>query len=582
MTISIHDRVKLIKGEAALETGDPDGYDVPPHGITHNESGSDPIPGKLLDPQNADELQGVPVADTTPAAGQALVFDGTEWAPTTETLQSVLDGGSTATLESSLAAELAESVELYNTATSGTGAGAKFQRVVKSIRGGITRISTLLVESLTGANPKSKLEIDCGVTNMKARMEIGSTQATGSIEQPYSMLEVDKYNTLKAISKVRWDAVLLASCNDLSADVFNLRNRYMTAVRDLADAANPDFNTINKTFIGAANGALQGEYLPKATVADTPQLVNHLVNTNIMNFGTASNCPQKLPDATSLPDVTSTTKAPIIVRFWNISSEVVPVTNFSGALQSMVGPGCKLECTLKTGGTAAGVWVCCLTEVDELVEKFDNDFTDIVNDIIPAGVRPIFSGAGAGVTAYGSGQKYFGTARISTGTDANGFALVKALGYQANIGTIILNAGKPVIIKARALINALSDATNTYVLRLGAHDSDTGAQPANGVYFQTDADGDIYGVCRAGGAETQTANGGGKISTYGGEMTDFTAVSDSSATRIDFWVNTTYLGVVTSTIPKTALMNINSGVTKTAGLTARNLYLDRLTVKRFR
>ena len=75
---TIHDRVQIIKNESTVETGGGPDYSVPKHGPTHNETGSDPIPGKLQDPQNAGWLDEIPVEMDGILDGEVPTYDATE------------------------------------------------------------------------------------------------------------------------------------------------------------------------------------------------------------------------------------------------------------------------------------------------------------------------------------------------------------------------------------------------------------------------------------------------------------------------------------------------------------------------
>ena len=66
MSISIHDRVRIIKNEQELDTSGADGGAVPPHGETHVAAGSDPVPP---------EIDGITADMTGIGDGQVPVYD---------------------------------------------------------------------------------------------------------------------------------------------------------------------------------------------------------------------------------------------------------------------------------------------------------------------------------------------------------------------------------------------------------------------------------------------------------------------------------------------------------------------------
>jgi len=72
---TIHDRVRLIKNAIATQTGGATEGITAPHAPTHPAGGSDPIRGRLTDPQNADQINGIGVDTDGIADGQSLVYD---------------------------------------------------------------------------------------------------------------------------------------------------------------------------------------------------------------------------------------------------------------------------------------------------------------------------------------------------------------------------------------------------------------------------------------------------------------------------------------------------------------------------
>lgn len=305
------------------------------------------------------------------------------------------------------------------------------------------------------------------------------------------------------------------------------------------------------------------------TVADTPNPITAQSRNKTNIYGSASNSKMVLPSGLTVTNDWTHT-------FWNLSSEFVPVTDYDGTLQAMVGPGCKLECVLKTAGTAAGVWVCTLD--DSELRKFDEDFVDGYST--GTAKMRVVSGTGSGQTNYNVlGQ--FGSAFLSLGTDPAGYVLMTAAGYTPAAASALLNEGKPYMFRHTAMVQQLSDGTDTYSYRAGFLTATDGAEPAAGVYFETDADGDIVGITRAASTSTPVT-GGGKIKLVStATNSDMLFVVNSAATRIDFWVDNTYLGKSESNIPKATAMCIQVQYDRVAGTAAsRFAYADRVLVGR--
>jgi hypothetical protein len=282
----------------------------------------------------------------------------------------------------------------------------------------------------------------------------------------------------------------------------------------------------------------------------------------------------------SLPDATTCT---VGQRFEivNAGSNFSPVKN-SGTASSvfeLLGPGCTLTAVCTSISTAAGTWVLEMTRPARYREFF-SDFDSAGASNLSADFRFFLGTGSAASVGAGASSNRWGAANLALGTDAglSGYVNIWALSFSSSYAA--LNQGSPTMYRARADVSALSDGTDTYVSRFGLYDVSTGTQPSNGVYFETDADGDLIPVCRSGGTQTTIAAGGGKIALGSDAAnTHMIWVCNAAGSRVDFWVNMVYVGSITTNIPKTAAVATGVQFARSAGTTARTLYVDLVNLQ---
>lgn len=163
-----------------------------------------------------------------------------------------------------------------------------------------------------------------------------------------------------------------------------------------------------------------------------------------------------------------------------------------------------------------------------------------------------------------------GVADITTGTAANG-----ALGLSHG-NTIIAGSGR-ILLNFIAKIVTLSDATDTFTLRIGlGSDANATLDFVDGCYFEYS-----HGV-NSGNWTIKTANNSTRTTANTSTAADtnwhlFTVDVNAGATSVSFYIDGTEVAnspIVTNLPGTTRLFSDTYRVTKSVGTTARNLYLD--------
>lgn len=167
---------------------------------------------------------------------------------------------------------------------------------------------------------------------------------------------------------------------------------------------------------------------------------------------------------------------------------------------------------------------------------------------------------------------------VNTGTTTTGGA-----NLDASIVVPVGNFGNLSYAAAIAIGIATSDATNTYTARWGYVDGSTGANllqsdPTNGIYFRythgTNS-GNLQAVSRAANVET-VINTSVPPALYAYATANSTSVRfevNAAASSIEFFVNGSSVGTITTNIPTARLSALGVGIKKSAGTSDRAAHL---------
>lgn len=197
---------------------------------------------------------------------------------------------------------------------------------------------------------------------------------------------------------------------------------------------------------------------------------------------------------------------------------------------------------------------------------FLEDFLN--NSGFQGGLASSVSGTGAATNTGTGEQSAPGVVTHTTGTTATGRS-----GLLSNAASFRFAGGK-VIYETRVRLSNLSDATDTFTVRLGYLDS-VSAESTDGVFFRythgTNS-GNWQGVCRNNNAESVTNFSIAPVTT-GWQKLSLTVYADGS--RVDFTIGATTQSVTTN-IPIASGRETGIGhfILKSLGTAARSMSLD--------
>jgi hypothetical protein len=164
-----------------------------------------------------------------------------------------------------------------------------------------------------------------------------------------------------------------------------------------------------------------------------------------------------------------------------------------------------------------------------------------------------------------------GVIDLQTVTSTNSTA-----GLMASSGAFDIIFGKGVTtIEWRVQVSALSDGTNTYVVRVGAIDTTTG-NPVDGVFFRyTHSVNSAHWECVARNNNAETV-ANASVGPAAGTWTVLKIIVNAAGTSADFYVDGANVGTVASNIPTTTarVTGLGASMVRSAGTAAVHTYLD--------
>lgn len=197
------------------------------------------------------------------------------------------------------------------------------------------------------------------------------------------------------------------------------------------------------------------------------------------------------------------------------------------------------------------------------------DFNNVVASY-NGGLVDVNAGTGTGATVASLVDTiHIGLLQCGTGSTATGRCAV----WNGGNGVVFGNG--IAIFESCVQLNALSDGTDTYTLRIGFGDAVNG-EPTDGVYFRythSANSGNWVGVGRSNNIETLLNS---STVVVAGAFMRLRIEINSDASVATFYVNGTSIGTVTSNIPQTAAREtgIIHAIQKSVGTAARNQLID--------
>lgn len=228
-----------------------------------------------------------------------------------------------------------------------------------------------------------------------------------------------------------------------------------------------------------------------------------------------------------------------------------------------------------------------LTALDEQADRAE---TLVLEDDFTGGIgtssQPFIaasSGTGASVanTGYTGEQNRVGVAVLATGSTTTGYASV----HTASAALVRLGGGE---WRARAIfrLEDLSDATDTYTLRIGLGDSQVAGEPTDGCflrYTHGTNSGKFEAVTRSNGTETATDT---TVAAVADTWYRLEIIGNATSSEVAFWIkegtdDLTLRATNTTNIPTAAGREtaVQASILKSAGTNSRSCYLDVLALR---
>lgn len=173
--------------------------------------------------------------------------------------------------------------------------------------------------------------------------------------------------------------------------------------------------------------------------------------------------------------------------------------------------------------------------------------------------------AGGAISSQDSESNHSGILRFTTGSSsASAYANI-------HLGTDSIYVGNgQITVEMLIRINTLSTSSERYILRLGMGDV-TNAVFQNGVWFEYNesSDSNWYRCAANAASATQTQT---STSVSAGSWIKLKFVINSNGTSVEYFINGSSVGTVTTNIPVTTSPRLH--IVKTIGTTARTFDID--------
>lgn len=206
-------------------------------------------------------------------------------------------------------------------------------------------------------------------------------------------------------------------------------------------------------------------------------------------------------------------------------------------------------------------------------ERLHVDFEDYIQLSSASSVGNMAATLGTGAAlSIGTGSNVaIGVANLTSGTTTS------SAGVLSSAGAYYLGNGR-FASKMSIGMSALSDGSNTYTIRAGLNSATDGTLGVNAVLFEYSSASAAAGgmtaqwrcITSAATVTTTLAAGTAAIT-----LTQLRFVVNSDATRVDFYVNNSFVGYSAANIPaSTTALPFVISIVKSAGTTARTLLLD--------
>lgn len=203
-------------------------------------------------------------------------------------------------------------------------------------------------------------------------------------------------------------------------------------------------------------------------------------------------------------------------------------------------------------------------------DKMHIIFDDFINDAIidatnalivygPANLTPVILNNGICTIDTATIADSYGTLTVSTGTNSN--INSKAV-FQSSNGKNKIKCGiSELTIEWRVRFPILSDTSGLlqYIARAGIQDGTAIGDPANGIYFYYKASASLNWFAYTRGASTSSSLDTG-IAVAANTWYKLRIVVNAAGTNVNFFINNTYVGNLTTNITTANAMRLMAGV----------------------
>jgi hypothetical protein len=250
---------------------------------------------------------------------------------------------------------------------------------------------------------------------------------------------------------------------------------------------------------------------------------------------------------------------------------VVAIQNGANSGIARLEPYQQIFCTLIDNTTGQGVWhINTIAAPPPKVGGFFDDFNASTG---VAGTGWLLSTAGTGATATAGGTIAInrnGIVAIATGTTTTGRTTLLRNLFNIIFGTNLI------ICEAAVLLPILSTAGDEYAFQIGFGDNlGTGILQTDGAWIQYNraVDGDFWSLNTASNNATTKVVSSIPVTTA---WTEFRIEVNRTGTRVNYFINNTFAGFVTTNIPVGALRNTSEliKIIKSAGASNRTAQID--------
>jgi hypothetical protein len=197
------------------------------------------------------------------------------------------------------------------------------------------------------------------------------------------------------------------------------------------------------------------------------------------------------------------------------------------------------------------------------------------NNVGSIGWLATVNGAGAVVQASSVGVNTTfnaaGVFNLTTGTNAAGRSAISTF-----VGAYKLDAYESTILEWKMWVDALSTATQEYRVDIGWINVPGAGAQTSGVYFEYSraVSGDVWRICAAnGGSISATATA---VAVAASTLYKLRIETNTGCTLATYYINDVNVGTLNTNLPNSAgqVVGIGARIDKSAGTTARNVYLD--------